>query len=70
VFYWRKVLRTMDAEMFGDIEAKATFTGNLKNGIKDGIRDEWCEAGKESDQASWREGVSDSDDEKGIGQSK
>lgn len=36
-----KVMREMDPEMFGNIEAKATFTGNLKNGIKDGIRDEW-----------------------------
>jgi zeaxanthin epoxidase len=34
-------MREMDPEMFGNIEAKATFTGNLKNGIKDGIRDEW-----------------------------
>jgi hypothetical protein len=37
----KKVMREMDPEMFGNIEAKATFTGNLKNGIKDGIRDEW-----------------------------
>ncbi len=38
---FKKVMREMDPEMFGNIEAKATFTGNLKNGIKDGIRDEW-----------------------------
>jgi len=34
-------LRSLDAELFGKIEAKATFTGNLSNGIKDGIRNEW-----------------------------
>jgi len=36
-----QVLREMDDEMYDKIEAKATFTGNLTNGIKDGIRDEW-----------------------------
>ena len=36
-----QVLKSLDADMFSAIEAKATFTGNLKNGIKDGIRDEW-----------------------------
>jgi len=34
-------LLNMDAEMYQQIEAKATFTGNLTNGIKDGIRNEW-----------------------------
>jgi len=34
-------LRNMDAELYRQIEAKATFTGNLTNGIKDGIRNEW-----------------------------
>merc|ERR1719362_2405299 len=34
-------LRNMDAELYNEIEAKATFTGNLSNGIKDGIRNEW-----------------------------
>lgn len=36
-----QVMKDMDPAMFKDIEAKATFTGNLTNGIKDGIRDEW-----------------------------
>ena len=36
-----QVLKTMDEPMFSSIVDKATFTGNLKNGIKDGIRDEW-----------------------------
>jgi zeaxanthin epoxidase len=31
----------MDSDMYKQIESKATFTGNLTNGIKDGIRDEW-----------------------------
>jgi zeaxanthin epoxidase len=34
-------LRELDLEMYASIEQKATFTGNLTNGIKDGIRDEW-----------------------------
>jgi len=34
-------LRNLDAELFSKIEAKATWTGNLTNGIKDGIRNEW-----------------------------
>jgi len=36
-----QVMKDMDADMFADIVGKATFTGNLTNGIKDGIRDEW-----------------------------
>lgn len=34
-------LKALDADLFRKIEAKATWTGNLTNGIKDGIRDEW-----------------------------
>ena len=34
-------LRNMDAELYSEIEARATWTGNRTNGIKDGIRDEW-----------------------------
>lgn len=34
-------LRNLDAELYSKIEAKATWTGNLTNGIKDGIRNEW-----------------------------
>ena len=37
-----QVLREMDGDMYDNIEGKATFTGNLTNGIKDGIRNEWC----------------------------
>eukprot|EP00620_Florenciella_sp_RCC1587_P016849 CAMPEP_0182559554 /NCGR_PEP_ID=MMETSP1324-20130603/2631_1 /TAXON_ID=236786 /ORGANISM="Florenciella sp., Strain RCC1587" /LENGTH=556 /DNA_ID=CAMNT_0024771825 /DNA_START=93 /DNA_END=1763 /DNA_ORIENTATION=+ len=36
-----QVLREMDGDMYDNIEGKATFTGNLTNGIKDGIRNEW-----------------------------
>lgn len=36
-----QVMKDMDPGMFSQIEGKATFTGNLTNGIKDGIRDEW-----------------------------
>ena len=32
-----QVLKDMDAVMFSDIIGKATFTGNLTNGIKDGM---------------------------------
>merc|ERR1719191_2266236 len=34
-------LRHLDDDLYSKIEAKATFTGNLTNGIKDGIRNEW-----------------------------
>ena len=34
-------LKNMDAELYSEIEARATWTGNRTNGIKDGIRDEW-----------------------------
>jgi len=36
-----QTLKEMDGDMFKLIDDKATYTGNLKNGIKDGIRDEW-----------------------------
>lgn len=34
-------LRYLDDDLYKKIEGKATWTGNLTNGIKDGIRDEW-----------------------------
>nr|AMV91974.1 zeaxanthin epoxidase [Scrippsiella trochoidea] len=34
-------LKELDGDMYGQIESKATWTGNLTNGIKDGIRSEW-----------------------------
>eukprot|EP00929_Paragymnodinium_shiwhaense_P008630 TRINITY_DN112585_c0_g1_i1.p1 TRINITY_DN112585_c0_g1~~TRINITY_DN112585_c0_g1_i1.p1 ORF type:complete len:574 (-),score=147.65 TRINITY_DN112585_c0_g1_i1:230-1951(-) len=34
-------LRHIDENLYSQIEGKATWTGNLTNGIKDGIRDEW-----------------------------
>jgi len=34
-------IRHMDAELYSEIEARATWTGNRTNGIKDGIRNEW-----------------------------
>ena len=36
-----QTLKEMDGDMYKSIDDKATYTGNLKNGIKDGIRDEW-----------------------------
>ena len=35
-------LRSLDGELYSEIEGRATWTGNRTNGIKDGIRDEWC----------------------------
>ena len=35
-------LKNMDAELYSEIEARATWTGNRTNGIKDGVRNEWC----------------------------
>jgi zeaxanthin epoxidase len=34
-------LLDLDADLYKDIEAHATFTGDRTNGIKDGLRDEW-----------------------------
>jgi len=34
-------LKNLDAELYSEIEARATWTGNRTNGIKDGIRNEW-----------------------------
>lgn len=36
-----QIMKTLDAAAYSDIEQKFTWTGNLTNGIKDGIRDEW-----------------------------
>ncbi|EOD27566.1 zeaxanthin epoxidase [Emiliania huxleyi CCMP1516] len=33
--------RSIDEELYKQIEARATWTGNRTNGIKDGVRDEW-----------------------------
>ena len=33
--------RSIDEELYKQIEARATWTGNRTNGIKDGIRNEW-----------------------------
>ena len=33
--------RSIDSELYDEIESFATWTGNRTNGIKDGIRDEW-----------------------------
>ena len=33
--------RSIDADLYNEIEHYATWTGNRTNGIKDGIRDEW-----------------------------
>jgi len=34
-------LRNLDTGLYGEIEDRATWTGNRTNGIKDGIRNEW-----------------------------
>jgi len=36
-----QLYREMDSALYDKIEAKFTWTGNLTNGIKDGLRDEW-----------------------------
>jgi len=36
-----QAFRDIDADLFSEIEQRATWTGNRTNGIKDGIRDEW-----------------------------
>ena len=36
-----QAFRDIDHELYSDIEARATWTGNRTNGIKDGIRNEW-----------------------------
>ena len=36
-----QLYREMDPALYDKIEAKFTWTGNLTNGIKDGLRDEW-----------------------------
>jgi len=36
-----QVLNDMDVEIYDKIMSKFTFTGDKKNGIKDGIRDDW-----------------------------
>jgi len=36
-----QTLKAMDAELYGEIEERATWTGNRTNGIIDGIRNEW-----------------------------
>jgi zeaxanthin epoxidase len=35
------ILKEMDESVYDGVMEKFTFTGNKKNGIKDGIRDEW-----------------------------
>jgi len=34
-------LKHLDAELYSEVESRATWTGNRTNGIKDGIRNEW-----------------------------
>ena len=36
-----QAFRSIDPELYSEIEERATWTGNRTNGIKDGIRDEW-----------------------------
>jgi len=36
-----EIFKTQDRAVYDEIEAKFTWTGNLTNGIKDGLRDEW-----------------------------
>eukprot|EP00519_Triparma_laevis_P009602 CAMPEP_0182499818 /NCGR_PEP_ID=MMETSP1321-20130603/7968_1 /TAXON_ID=91990 /ORGANISM="Bolidomonas sp., Strain RCC1657" /LENGTH=524 /DNA_ID=CAMNT_0024704067 /DNA_START=50 /DNA_END=1621 /DNA_ORIENTATION=- len=36
-----QILKEMDADVYGKVQAKFTNTGDKTNGIKDGVRDEW-----------------------------
>merc|ERR1719353_1514906 len=36
-----QAIKHMDADLYSEIEERATWTGNRTNGIKDGIRNEW-----------------------------
>lgn len=36
-----QIFKECDSGLYDDIESKFTWTGNLTNGIKDGVRDEW-----------------------------
>jgi len=36
-----QALRSIDTQLYSEIEERATWTGNRTNGIKDGIRNEW-----------------------------
>ena len=36
-----KILSEMDENVYNQVMEKFTFTGDKKNGIKDGIRDDW-----------------------------
>lgn len=36
-----EIIKTMDKNVYDEVMGKFTFTGDKKNGIKDGIRDEW-----------------------------
>jgi zeaxanthin epoxidase len=36
-----QLYKELDSNLYDQIESKFTWTGNLTNGIKDGIRDEW-----------------------------
>merc|ERR1719174_2750085 len=36
-----QAFRSIDETLYSEIEARATWTGNRTNGIKDGIRNEW-----------------------------
>merc|ERR1719353_254596 len=36
-----QLYKELDSSLYDQIESKFTWTGNLTNGIKDGIRDEW-----------------------------
>ncbi|KAJ8603474.1 hypothetical protein CTAYLR_005113 [Chrysophaeum taylorii] len=36
-----QIFKAIDGQVYAEIEKKFTWTGNLTNGIKDGLRDEW-----------------------------
>merc|ERR1719424_1987381 len=36
-----QLYKELDSDLYDQIESKFTWTGNLTNGIKDGLRDEW-----------------------------
>lgn len=37
-----EILKEMDETVHDEVMEKFTFTGDEENGIKDGIRNEWC----------------------------
>ena len=39
-----EVMKTMDKDLYEEVQSKFTITGDKENGIKDGIRTEWMQS--------------------------